>query len=167
MTGKLRMDAADFRHAAGRYPTGVIVVTAVADGVDHAMTANSFTSVSLDPLLVLFCVGRTSRFHAVVRDSLHWGISILPEDALEQAKHFSTPGRNIEGEFDGIAVRRSDSGVLLLEDALVVMECETEQVVAAGDHDIMIGRVTSMVEQREGDPLVYWSRTWRSLGPSI
>lgn len=165
--GRLRLDPAEFRRAAGRYPTGVIVVTAVADGVDHAMTANSFTSVSLDPLLVLFCVGSTSRFHSVVRHSEHWGISVLPEDAVAQARHFSTPGRSIEGEFDGIAVHRGESGVILLDDALMVMECATHQVVPAGDHDIMIGRVISMSEQREAPPLVYWSRTWRGLGDEL
>lgn len=156
-----------FKMAAGRYPTGVIVVTAQADGVDHAMTANSFTSVSLDPLLVLICVQHGTRFHQVITRTEQWGISVLAEDAAEQAKHFARRGRDLASEFAGVAVRRSDSGVLLLTDSLMTMQCSTHQVIRAGDHDVVIGRVDDFAASPEGRPLVYWARTFRTVGDEV
>ena len=76
---ELDLDAQALRTVAGRYATGVAIVTAVAEGVDHAMTTNSFASLSLDPLLVLFCVERSSRFHEAIKLTDNFAVSVLPE----------------------------------------------------------------------------------------
>jgi flavin reductase len=152
------IDAADFRRAVGRYATGVTVITTRLDGADHAMTANSFTSVSLDPLLVLFCAERESRFHEAVVESGQWGVSVLAQSGRRHAQWFATRGRPLIGQFANAPHRRGDTGVLLLDDAIAWLECTTVDVHRAGDHDIVVGSVTVLHELADlRDPLVYWT----------
>ena len=94
--------AAEFRRAAGLFATGIAVVTTVVDGVDHAMTANSFTSVSLDPLLVLVCVERDTRFHDALLASGRWAVSVLDVSARDTAVWLATKGRPLEGQLDRV-----------------------------------------------------------------
>lgn len=156
--------AAQFRRATARYATGIAVVTTAVDGVDHAMTANSFTSVSLDPLLALVCVERDSRFHGAVLAAGTWAVSFLPEGQEATARWFATRGRPLAGQFDRVPTRRATNGCLLLTDGLAALELSTDQVVPAGDHDILIGAVTE-VHEASGDarPLVYFGSTFRGI----
>lgn len=143
--------AEQFRRATSRYATGIAIVTTASQGVDHAMTANSFTSVSLDPLLALVCVERDSRFHSAVLDAGRWAVSFLPSGSAEVARWFATRGRPLAGQFDRVATRRGANGCLLLADALASLELRTDQVVPAGDHDILLGAVTA-IHGPAGDP---------------
>jgi flavin reductase (DIM6/NTAB) family NADH-FMN oxidoreductase RutF len=152
------IDTSDFRRAVGRYATGVTVITTKLDGADHAMTANSFTSVSLEPLLVLFCTERESRFHEAVLDTGQWGVSVLALNGRRHAQWFATPGRPLIGQFTNAPHHRGETGVLLLDDAIAWLECTTVDVHRAGDHDIVVGAVSVLHDLPElGDPLVYWA----------
>lgn len=144
-----------FRRAVSRYATGIAIVTTVTEGIDHAMTANSFTSVSLDPLLALVCVERDSRFHEAVLRSGVWAVSFLPSGGEATARWFAKRGRPLEGQFAGHTTRRAGNGCLLLDDRLAGLELRTQQVVPAGDHDVVIGEVTAIhdpPETGEGEP---------------
>ncbi|MGB8022185.1 MAG: flavin reductase family protein [Candidatus Nanopelagicales bacterium] len=155
-----------FRRAASRYATGIAVVTTVADGIDHAMTANSFTTVSLDPLLALVCVERDSRFHEAVLAAGRWAVSFLPAgpQAEDTARWFAKRGRPLAGQFDRFAHRRGADGCLILSDALASLELRTVQVVPAGDHDVLIGLVTQVHDPAvDCDPTVYYSSKFREL----
>lgn len=152
-----------FRRTVGRYATGVTVITTVVDGVDHAMTSNSFTSVSLDPLMVLFCAERDSRFCEAVLQAGVWGVSVLSVTARRHAEWFATRGRPLVGQFDAVPSRRGESGVPLLAEAIAWLECRTRQVVDAGDHAVVIGEVTHLPDLPDlGDPLVYWTSRYCS-----
>jgi flavin reductase len=152
------IDESDFRRAVGRYATGVTVITTKLDGADHAMTANSFTSVSLEPLLVLFCTERESRFHEAVLDTGQWGVSVLSSSGRRHAQWFASRGRPLIGQFTNAPHHRGETGVLLLDDAIAWLECSTVDVHRAGDHDIVVGSVTVLHDLPElGDPLVYWT----------
>ncbi|MEZ5115185.1 MAG: flavin reductase family protein [Candidatus Nanopelagicales bacterium] len=157
-------DAQAFRRVVGRYVTGVTVVTTVAGGLDHAMTANSFTSVSLDPLLVLVCVERDSRFHEAVVDAGRWGVSILAAPARRHARWFATRGRPLVGQFAQVPHHRGSTGVALLDESVATLECATEAVYESGDHDILVGRVLSLspVNPR-AVPLVYYASGYHVL----
>jgi flavin reductase (DIM6/NTAB) family NADH-FMN oxidoreductase RutF len=97
----------DFRDAMGLFPTGVTLVTARgADGVDQAITANSFTSVSLDPLLVLVCVEHASRLHDVVLTAGRWGVSVLSLDAEPLSRKLARRGHDTTGALAGVAHHR-------------------------------------------------------------
>lgn len=166
-TARPEVDADRFRQAVGRYATGVTVVSTVADGLDHAMTANSFTSVSLDPLLVLVCVERDSRFHEAVLSAGFWGVSVLAEPAGRHARWFATRGRPLVGQFSQVPHHRGTTGAALLDEAVSWLECRTTDVRAAGDHDILVGEVVAIPPvNREARPLVYWASGYGALGPS-
>lgn len=137
-----RPDADAFRKVVGCFATGVTVVTAHLDGVDHAMTANSFTSVSLDPLLVLVCVEKEARFHDAVVEVGAWAVSVLDETARASATWFATRGRPLHGQLDRHPHSRGPmTGAALLDASLATIECATTAVYDAGDHDIVVGEV--------------------------
>lgn len=160
-------DPTAFRRVLARYATGVVVVSVAVDGVDHAMTANSFASVSLDPPLVLVCVERRARFHSAVTSANTWAVSILGGPSREAASWFATRGRPLRGQFAGFPTTRgAASGALMLDDALGRMECATEAIHPGGDHDIVVGRVVAMDLTEDGSdetaPLIYYRHGFRS-----
>jgi flavin reductase len=156
----------EFRHVMGRYATGVVVVTCRQDRFDHAMTANSFTSVSLDPPLVLVCVENDSRFHEAITDVDTWSVNVLSVGQQGRASWFATRGRPLVGQFDSTPTHRSAvTGALHLDDALATLECRTVAVHPAGDHDIVVGEVLGLdVTRPDAEPLVYFSRHFHRLG---
>ena len=158
------VDQATFRGALGRFASGVTVVTTVLEGVDHAMTASAFTSVSLDPPLVLVCSHKASRFHDAVLDSAIWGVSILAEEGTAASAWFAHKGRPLETQFEGIPHHRGTSGVVLLEQSLAWLECTTTTVVDGGDHTILVGSVTGAgVRDDIDDPLLYYRSHYGTL----
>lgn len=161
------VDIDAFRDALGRFVSGITVVTTrSADGTDHAMTANAFTSVSLDPFLVLVCVERIARFHEAVLESGRWAVSVLGENAIEASNWFATRGRPLAGQLSGFPFTRGEqSGAALLADALATIECRTTGVYDGGDHDIVLGEVLSVaVPQPDDRPLVYFQGKYHILG---
>ena len=169
----------DLRAVMADFATGVVVATTWApgasdgsadggvgggEGVDHATTLNSLTSVSLDPPLVLISLGIDSRFAAQVRRTGVWGVSILPEDHVATAMRFAARDRGVP-LFGDLGFHRGVTGVALLDDALGRLECRTEAIHRAGDHDIVVGRVAATEphhrEARPGaGPLVSFRRAF-------
>jgi flavin reductase (DIM6/NTAB) family NADH-FMN oxidoreductase RutF len=159
------VDTALFRDVVGRFATGVLVATTRSGGVDHAMTVNAFTSVSLDPLLVLICAERISRFRDAVLDAGTWAVSVLSAEALEHAERFAVRGRPINGRLSEIPHHPGPHTALpILDQALAAVECETYAVHDGGDHDIVVGRVLG-VSTPDGDaaPLIYHGGRYRRL----
>jgi flavin reductase len=164
-TGDQPIDPDAFRKAVGRFATGVTVVTTRVDGVDHAMTASAFTSVSLEPLLVLVCVDKEARFHDAVLESGTWAVSILDHAGRRAADWFATKGRPLIGQLDRFPHRRGGAtGAALLDDSLAWLECRSTAVYDGGDHDIVVGEVLD-AEIDDGDdaPLVYYRSHYRHL----
>jgi flavin reductase (DIM6/NTAB) family NADH-FMN oxidoreductase RutF len=148
----------ELRDTMGCLVTGVCVVTAVSDGEDVAMTANSVTSLSLDPPLVLMCVARTARFHRAVVEADSWGLSILDAGAAEISSMFARPGRPRAAEFQTLNHHRGEvTGVALVDDSCAFLECATEHVYPGGDHSIVVGRVlATQIRSEPVHPLVYY-----------
>lgn len=162
------VDDAAFRAALGRFASGVTVVTTLHEGVDHAMTASAFTSVSLDPPLVLVCSHRTSRFHHAVLESGVWGVSILAEAGRSASAWFADRGRRLEDQLDGFGHHRGDLGVALLDDSLAWLECRTQAVHEGGDHTILVGSVVAAaVNERGDDPLLYYRSRYGTIVRSV
>ena len=140
--------------------------------VDHAMTANSFTTVSLDPLLVLVCAQRDTRFLDAVLQSGRWAVSILDSTAREAAVWFATKGRPLEGQLDRVTYTRGEqTGAALLDRALAWLEVETTATHDGGDHVIVVGQVVSvglppLGAAEEKGPLIYYSGRYASLDGS-
>jgi flavin reductase (DIM6/NTAB) family NADH-FMN oxidoreductase RutF len=163
----MAVERADFRRAAGRMPTAILVVATTLDGADHAMTVSAFTSVSLEPLLVLFCAEKIARFHDTVLAAGFWSVSVLDENAEKTARWLATRGRPLEGQLDGIAHHVGPAtGAPVLDDALSALECRTTAVYDGGDHSIVVGEVVAVSDSGEGrGPLVHHAGRYRSLAP--
>jgi flavin reductase (DIM6/NTAB) family NADH-FMN oxidoreductase RutF len=156
----------DFRHALGQFATGVTVVTAVR-GPDQAygMTANSFTSVSLDPFLVLVCVDQRSHLLPLLKQERFFGVNVLKEHQQGVSVYFAQSEQTPEAEAKlGIRYRWTPGGVPLLEDALTQISCKVVASYAAGDHTIFLGEVQS-AELFPGEPLLFFRSHYRQLAP--
>jgi flavin reductase (DIM6/NTAB) family NADH-FMN oxidoreductase RutF len=158
--------ANEFRLAFAQFATGVTVVTAErAPGLVHGMTANSLTSVSLDPLLLLICVAEQAHLLPLVRTKKRFGINILKENQLAVSKYFAQTEENAAAEANlGIRFRWTPSGIPLLEDSLVHLGCHVVASYIAGDHTIFIAEVES-VELFDGEPLLYFRGGYRTVAP--
>lgn len=132
-------DARALRDAFGAFLTGVTVVTTVDDaGAPIGFTANSFTSVSLDPPLLLVCLAKTSRNYATLTAAKGFGVNILSEDQKDVSNTFARP---VEDRFAAVDWRIGPHGSPVFADVAAWFDCATHDVVDAGDHVILIGRV--------------------------
>jgi flavin reductase (DIM6/NTAB) family NADH-FMN oxidoreductase RutF len=154
-----------FKAALRRFASGITVVTCRIGDADHAMTASAFSAVSLDPPLVLVCVNRRARFAEALAATQWWGVSILAEDGQDAARWFATSGRPLVGQLDRFPHRRGGCGVALLDGSLATLECRTQTVQTAGDHDIVVGAVAAATIGAQGHPLLYWDGEYRRLDP--
>jgi flavin reductase (DIM6/NTAB) family NADH-FMN oxidoreductase RutF len=153
------------RDAMGTLVTGVCVVTTIADGEDVAMTANSVTSVSLEPPLILVCVAHSARFHGAITRAEHWGVSVLDAHSAEISSMFARPGKDKSRGFDDLVHHRGEvTGVALIDASCAFLECRTEHVYPGGDHSIVIGRVLATeVRSEPVAPLVFHQGAYRWL----
>lgn len=151
------------RHTMAHFATGISIVTTLQDGHDHAMTANSLTSVSLEPPIILVCVVTESGWYDAVTSSGVWGVSFLPFSGRPAASWLSTGGRPLYGQLGQVPHHRGELGVALLDDALATLECRTRDLHEAGDHTIVVGDVVSShADARRDDPLIYYRSRYTS-----
>ena len=152
-------DSRAFRNALGRFSTGVTVVTTAVNGGIHGMTANAFTSASLDPPLVLLSIGRQARMHAHLLQGTRFGVSVLSQDQLGYAWHFA--GREQEGWQPAFTWRGE---VPLVAEALAQFVCTVETLYPGGDHTLFLGRVEDLWH-RDGSPLTFYRGHFFGLIP--
>jgi flavin reductase (DIM6/NTAB) family NADH-FMN oxidoreductase RutF len=139
-----------FRDAVGEFATGVTVVCAEHEDEPAGMTLNAFTSVSLDPLLVLVSLGHGSRTLNAVRRSGRLTVSVLHRHQQEVAIAFATPGAPFPAEH----VRRTADGFLVVDGAAATHQCTVHEIVRAGDHDLVVGAVHD-ISHHGGEPLIF------------
>ncbi|MEV7605947.1 flavin reductase [Paenarthrobacter sp. NPDC089322] len=145
-------DVRDFRSALGQFATGVTVVTTVsADGRKVGMTANSFTSVSMEPPLVLWCPSKRAPSLADFEDATHFAINVLASDQHVLSRQFATPATD---KFAGAETTEGIAGVPLLDGAVATFQCRTVSRHDAGDHVIYVGEV-ERYNNDGGAPLVF------------
>ncbi len=161
------LDDTAFRATLGRFASGVTVLTTAHDGVDHAITASAFTSVSLDPPLVLVCVDHHNRLHDPVLAAGVWGISVLAESARDVATWLATRGRDISHQLDRVPHHRGAvTDVALVDGALAWLECRTWAAYDGSDHTILVGEVVGAAVGAEHEgPLMYYRSHYGALVP--
>ncbi len=152
------LHVSEFRRAVGRFATGVTVLSTLAGERHLGMTANSFVSVSLDPLLVLASVRRDARFHDPLLAAGVWGVSVLAADMTEASRFFAKHAHDVADPFARWAHSFGpETGVVLLDGALSVFECRTVATHPGGDHTLVIGEVVFLDRRREdAGPLVFF-----------
>lgn len=155
------VDATQFRRTCARFATGIAIATVNdEEGAPHGMTVNSFTSVSLVPPLVLFCVDYSANLLPLFRLARYYGLSVLSEEQEFLSSRFAQRGQD---RFDGVDWFAGQMGVPLIPGALAHLECEVRQVVEAGDHAIFIAEVVT-AGTAGGQPLLYFDSNYRHLG---
>jgi flavin reductase (DIM6/NTAB) family NADH-FMN oxidoreductase RutF len=155
-------DSRELRRVLGAFVTGVTVVTTIDDeGKFHGVTANSFSSVSLDPPLVLWSQAVKSSSHPAFFNAQRFAVNILAEDQIELSKRFA---RSSQEKFVGIAVDVGVGGVPLLRGCSARLQCQVVSRVPGGDHTIYVGRVQS-INQTERKPLVFGNGQYLQTGP--
>ena len=157
---KNAVDQAQFRQLLGRFATGVTVITARdADGRPHGMTANSLSSVSLEPPLILLSIDHAASMHGLLMTTTAFAVNILASSQETVSRRFA---QDREARFDGIGYQESPRGLILLDGALAHLECERVATHEAGDHTILVGRVVAG-NADEGRPLCYFRGGYVSL----
>ncbi len=165
-TGEMTaLNGRDFRDALGWFATGVTVITTRSpEGDLVGFTANSFTSVSLDPPLVLFSLNRQAHCRSVFEGCAHFAVNILAEHQSELSSRFATASHE---KWQGVAVEVWEGGCPILADALANFECAVHAMHEGGDHLIFVGRVLRMQASNEGKPLLFARGGYRLLGAPL
>jgi flavin reductase (DIM6/NTAB) family NADH-FMN oxidoreductase RutF len=156
---------ASFRSAMASFATGVTVVTVRSvDGGLYGMTVNSFSSVSLEPMLVLVCLSGSSRGLKLIEDARVFGINMLSCEQEGVSRLFANRHRPGDSAmFDGVAFELGATGCPALLEAAVTLACRVHQFVPAGDHVIVVGEVVSLTHRPELEPLVFHAGGYRTL----
>ncbi len=148
------------RECLGQFATGVTVVTcSSADGTPCGVTANSFSSVSLDPPLVLWNIAKTTDALQSYLDAKHFAIHVLKASQEDVSTHFAQPCHTL---FDSVDFDLSEHGVPILADRLALLECSTHEIHDCGDHYIIVGHVDRF-GVTGGEPLLFFGGEYRSL----
>lgn len=142
-----------FRDVLGRFCTGVTVVTSMSNGQPVGMTCQSFSSVSLDPPLVLFCPAKSSRAWPRIQRAGFFCVNLLSHDQLELSNGFAAKGTD---KFAGVSWRPSATGAPLLDGVLGWVDCQIYAVHEAGDHYVVIGRVMDLGVEEAPHPLLFY-----------
>ena len=160
----LPLEAASFRYVLGHFATGVTVMTTTAGGRMHGMTVGAFASVSLEPLLILVSVEKTTVMHRLVLESRAFAINILGEQGEATSRFFADNARLSGPECRVGSYRLGDPGAPLLRDATGYLEATVHSTHDAGDHTIIVGSVVAFEIVSEVEPLIYYRSGYRQLG---
>jgi 3-hydroxy-9,10-secoandrosta-1,3,5(10)-triene-9,17-dione monooxygenase reductase component len=159
------LDPAAFRRAMGQFATGVTVITIQHGDHIHGMTANAFTSVSLNPPLVLFCVTKTARMAGLLGSAPGFAVNVLANDQQQISRQFAgVRKQDIERT---VALQRGPVAPLI-DRSLVSASCTIEAMHDGGDHWIVVGRVVDIHESTQGgqsEPLIFFRSRYRNLEP--
>jgi flavin reductase (DIM6/NTAB) family NADH-FMN oxidoreductase RutF len=157
------IDPLEYRSIIGSFATGVTVITAAADGEMQGMTANAITSLSLDPVMLLICVDRSSHTHRILEAGGAFTVNILGEHQQDVSRLFARKAEPERGTLRGQPFRIGKTGAPVLEDCLAFIECRVAEVHSGGDHTIFLGEVIDLGVVKDVPPLLFFRGGYRSL----
>ncbi len=160
-----RLDPGAYREVAGLFTTGVTVVTALRGSEGRGMTANAFTSVSLDPLLALVCVRRDSEMRRLLDRTHQFAVSVLSAGQQDVAGWFANPARpSGRAQFDAVDWSPGRAtGAPVIRGCLAWLECAVAERVGAGDHMVLIGRVLDLGRSEAAEPLAFFNGAYATM----
>jgi flavin reductase (DIM6/NTAB) family NADH-FMN oxidoreductase RutF len=156
----LTPDATAFRETLGHFVTGVTIITAIDGGEPVGMAANSFTSVSLDPPLILFCAAHSSSTWPRIRRARSFTVNILDEDQEALCRLFAQKGVD---RFSKVGWRPGAAGAPVLDDVHAYIDCDIWAEYEGGDHMIVVGRVLELGLNADAGPLLFYRGTYGRL----
>ena len=155
------VDEAELRLVLSKFATGITVVTGRDEELrPRAITVNAFTAVSIDPPLILYCLGKAAFNFDVFAEAEAFAVNVLSADQQALSDRFA---REAEDDFPDLPVTELATGSPVLAGCIAVLDCETEAIHEAGDHLIVVGRVRALDVPRESEPLVYFRRGYCRL----
>ena len=154
--------AQDFKNVLSRWASGVSVVSTNADGMLYGLTVSSFSSLSLDPPLVLVCLHNENRMPDMIRDSGGFAVSILGEEQQAASNYFARSGREPTTDFTEIDGVWTPWAQPVVKGAMAQLVCHLHALIPQGDHTITIGRVVG-ARTGPGEPLLYYHRAYRGV----
>jgi len=152
----------DFKAALGSWASGVSVVTTNAAGKLYGLTVSSFSSLSLDPPLILVCLNNENRLPTMISEAEGFAVSILSRTQETASNYFARSGRPATTEFTEIEGEWTPSGQPVIAGALATIVCELREQIPQGDHTIVVGEVIQATSG-DGEPLLYYRRKYRSV----
>jgi 3-hydroxy-9,10-secoandrosta-1,3,5(10)-triene-9,17-dione monooxygenase reductase component len=162
MSNATTVTADDFKGALASWAAGVTVVTTRHEGLMYGLTVSSFSSLSLEPRLILVCLADSNRMPKMIEASRHFGVSILAEGQEEISGYFAVSGREPVASYE-FEMEHGITGSPLIRGSIAHIDCEVENLVEGGDHTIAIGRVVHAAFDGSKLPLVYYRRGYRAL----
>ena len=157
----MTIEQRSFRDALGQFATGVTIITAAPEGyAPFGVTANSFASVSLDPPLVLWSLQKSSDTFAAFEKSSHFAVNILNQQQQDLSNKYAKKGSH---DLDDNHFSNGQTGLPLINNAIVSFECEIDACHDGGDHIIMVGKVVAMSGVEVHSPLLFHAGKYRAL----
>lgn len=153
------VDEGEFRKAMSCFASGVTVVTTEHEGAKFGITVSAFSSLSLEPPLVLVCIEKSTHIHEMIGKAERFAVNVLHEGQQEISNQFAS---RIEDRFEGVAVEAGKLKLPLLSDALAAVECRLHASLPGGDHTIFVGEVVG-THLRNGNPLLYYRSEYRKV----
>jgi flavin reductase (DIM6/NTAB) family NADH-FMN oxidoreductase RutF len=145
------------------WTSGVAVVTAVHNGEQHGMTVSSFTSISLDPPMIIISLQTASRTHDVVARAQAFGVTILAASQRELAERFANQRVSMDERLEGLAIETLETGAPFIKGGLAYLDCRVRQSVPVGMNTLFLAEVVAVRGDDHDAPLVYHDRTYRRL----
>lgn len=159
------VDGQAFRMHMRRYPTGVTVITSHAGDVHHGMTANSVTTLSLEPPSYLICVKKDARLHPVIEAAQHFCVNLLAADQGAVSATFANIDLTDDERWETVSFRDSGIGARVIDGCTGYAECKVTASYDGGTHTIYIGEVMRLEAGEEKPPLVFYGGRYRELAP--
>ena len=158
----MTLDPEKLRHAMRAWTTGVVIVTAIHEGQQYGMTVNSFTSISLEPPLILVTLKKLTHTHDLVVKSGMFAVTILSAEQRELSERFAGKIPNIMDRFEGVPTERLFADIPVFTDGLAYLHCRVLNSIPVGENTLFVAEVVAVHGEGTGDPLVYHNREyWR------
>jgi flavin reductase (DIM6/NTAB) family NADH-FMN oxidoreductase RutF len=157
------VDPQTLRNVMRHWATGVTVVSSTYEHIRHGMTVSSFTSVALDPPLVLVSLSQDTRTHGLIQKSGIFGVTILRQDQQVISERFAGRTADDGDRFHGLQVSILSTGAPFLANGLAFFDCKVVTAYPTGSHTLFIGRVVAVYNALEGTPLIYYDRAYYEL----
>lgn len=155
-----------FKEALSRWASGVSVVTTNEGGQLYGITVSSFSSLSLDPPLILACLNKSSRLVEMISQSERFAVSVLAASQEQVSNSFASRGRVPTGDIAELGAVWAPLELPVIDGALAWMACALHTTFEEGDHVVVVGRVEAASVSEEAEPLLYFNRSYRGLSPA-
>ncbi len=158
----MTLDPEKLRHAMRAWTTGVVIVTSIHEGQQYGMTVNSFTSISLEPPLILVTLKKLTHTHDLVVKSGQFAVTILSAEQRELSERFAGKVPNILDRFEGVQTERLFSDMPVFKNGMAYLHCRVVNSMPVGENTLFVAQVIAAHGEGEGNPLVYHNREyWR------